>query len=131
MIPNLAQKADQNCQWNPFHFEVKVMEKKNGRICLELHVTLGIMKEMVTCEEVFYVDEKRHILIYGIADQIPTSLRVAWIEEDPINPDYSIFNSYDIIGGLASLASRFYIQDKVYQGFVSQHTALKTYVEEG
>lgn len=59
---------------------------------------------IITSEEViFYVDAKRFILLYGLHDDAPSSLRVLWLTT---NGDRSIttLNSYDEIGGYPGMS---------------------------
>lgn len=120
-------------KWNPFHSQIDVVEiedKKSKEIgvFLGLHVKLGFVGSICSYEEVFYVDSKRHVLIYGLEDEIPQSLRVAWFEKE--SEDVTVMNSYDMIGGYPALVCKLlFITWFTYRGFHGQHLALKKYVE--
>ena len=72
---------------NPFHSQIDVVEIEDRKskeigVFLWLHVQLGFVGSICSYEEVFYVDSKCHVLIYGLEDEITQSLRVAWFEKN-------------------------------------------------
>ncbi|KAJ9453040.1 hypothetical protein DIPPA_08514 [Diplonema papillatum] len=118
-------------KWNPFHSRIDVVEKSDERIYLGLNVNMGgLLGSLCSYEEVHFVDSKRHLLIYGVSTGVPSSVRSVWMESDPSDPNATIFNSFDMIGGYPALFSRYYIEGLTHKGFSSQHAGLKRYVEE-
>eukprot|EP00924_Labyrinthula_sp_SR-Ha-C_P006719 snap_masked-scaffold_29-processed-gene-2.44-mRNA-1 protein AED:1.00 eAED:1.00 QI:0/-1/0/0/-1/1/1/0/256 len=116
--------------WNPFHTKIDVVESEDGRVFLGLNINLGVIGSIVSYEEVYYVSTKDKLFMYGNALEVPSSLRVVWLDVHPENEKWTIMNSYDMIGGFSALFSRIYIENKVYEGFLSQHLALKKYLED-
>merc|ERR1712107_223451 len=95
-----------------------------------MHVHLGgLLGRLISSETIYYVDSKRHILIYGIGRDGPSSLRVIWILPSD-NGRASWFHSHDVIGGYPALLPRWYIEGLVLKGFTAHHHALKKRVEE-
>lgn len=75
------------------------------------------------------VDARRHILIYGIARDGPSCLRVVWLEGG-VGGAPTTFHSYDMIGGYPALLSRGHIVGVVHRGFTAQHVAIRKRVME-
>jgi hypothetical protein len=78
---------------------------------------------------VYYCDSERHILVYGIGRDGPTSLRVVWLE-DGVAAGTTVFHSYDMIGGYPALFSRGHIVSLVLRGFTAQHWAIRERVHD-
>ena len=112
-------------EWNGFHRRMQVVDRPGGIVGLRMTVELGpLLGIVVETNKVYYLDEKRHILVYGVrGDEGPSSMRVAWIE--PAADGGCTFRSYDTIGGWPALLSRGHIRNEVWIGFNEQHQALR------
>lgn len=115
-------------EWNPFHSRVDVVEQDGGRagaFAVRMEVQMGpLMGLLVSTETIWYVDSTRHILVYGIGADGPSSLRVVYLQGLEGGKG-TRFNSYDIIGGYPGLFSRGYIHGVVLDGFTAQHEAMR------
>lgn len=88
-------------EWNGFHRQMEVVDKPGGAVGLRMTFNLGpVMGRLVETSTIYYLDEKRHIFIYGLrGDEGPCSMRVVWLVKAPNGS--TIFHSYDMIGGCA------------------------------
>lgn len=111
-------------EWNPFHRDVRVVDQPGGTVAVSLTVDMGeLLGTLVSEETVYYVDEKRCILAYGIGRKGPACLRAVWLV--PTANGGTIFNSWDTIGGVPALLSRGHIHRTVVRGFEAQHLAIR------
>ena len=122
-------------EWNPFHRRVDVVEHGDG-VAVRMTVAMGgLLGELVSTEQVWYVDSERHILAYGINGRDgPSSLRVVYLESraeegEGAQGTTTKFHSYDVIGGYPALLSRGYIASLVHAGFTAQHAAIRVRAE--
>jgi hypothetical protein len=91
----------------------------------------GLLGRLVSEEVVWYADDRRRVLVYGIDKAVPSSLRVLWVAGAAGGDNgRCVFHSYDIIGGYPALFCRGYIRRLTLAGFQKQHRALKAYVED-
>jgi nucleoside-diphosphate-sugar epimerase len=104
---------------------MEVVDKANGIVGLRMTVALGpVLGTIVETSTIFYVDEKRHLFVYGLrGDEGPSSMRVVWLE--PTAANSTVFHSYDMIGGWPAHLSRGHIVRMVREGFQEQHLALR------
>ena len=112
-------------EWNGFHRKIEIVDKPRGAVGLRMTFGLGpIMGTLVETSTIYYLDEQRHIFIYGLrGDEGPSSMRVVWLVG---NADGSTtFHSYDTIGGYPALLCRVHIARMVHLGFAEQHLAIR------
>ena len=116
-------------EWNGFHRKMEILQKRASvglRMTVHLGPLLGVVVETAT---IYYVDEVRHIFVYGVrGSEGPCSLRVVWFESLE-HGMVTRFHSYDMIGGYPALLCRGHIRQMVARGFEEQHLALRDRVE--
>ena len=100
-------------EWNGFHRKMEIVDKPHGAVGLRMTFGLGpIIGTLVETSTIFYVDEERHIFVYGLrGDEGPSSMRVVWLERTAHGS--TIFHSYDTIGGYPALLCRVHIVSQV------------------
>ncbi len=114
-----------------FHSRVDIVEMETGGImAVRMEVNMGpLMGKLVSTETIWYLDSVRHIFVYGVGRDGPSSLRVVYLEALDAGTR-TLFHSYDVIGGYPGLLSRGYIHGIVLDGFTAQHSALRERVHE-
>ena len=76
---------DKYGEWNGFHRKMEIVDKPNGSVGLRMTFGLGpVMGTLVETSTIYYVDENRKIIIYGLrGDEWPSSMRVVWLVDTP------------------------------------------------
>lgn len=124
-------------EFNPFHRRVRVVrDEATGDRYMEMKVNSKVANEkddrlvapetcMVAREKIFYVDEERYILVYGLDAAMASSVRVQYLLEDG---DATVYVNYDVLGGVFLKLFAFAF-GWVDVGFKASAAALKKRVE--
>lgn len=113
-------------EWNGFHLKKQVVDKPSGEVGLRMTVDLGpVLGKVVETSTVYYVDEDRHILVYGLhGNEAASSVRVVWLEPH-VGGVATTLHSYDKVGGWPAWFCYGHINRHVLQGFNEQHLAIR------
>jgi len=114
---------DNYSEWNPFHRKIEVVQQSDKRMAVRMTVDMGPRLGTIISEEtIYYCDERRKIICYGIGKEGASCFRAVWLTEDGHS---TTINSYDMIGGIPALFSYGHIEKMVKEGFNAQHLAIK------
>lgn len=131
---------------NPFHRKIEIVKKIDGYYINMYHplpkLLGGYYNECsfnldpndknlnLSSEKIYYMDNKRYIMIYGMNEPIRCALRCIYLKKDE-KTGKTYFCSWDCISGIAGIFIKlFNLKEFFVDAFNQQHIGLKNYIEE-